>query len=61
MQHCFRLPLSIASAAALALAGSPIQPVVAQDDGNAADLAVMQIIFIDAKSVKSLTACIHQP
>ena len=61
MQRSLRLSLSLTGAAALALAGSPIQPVVAQDDGNAADLAVMQIIFIDAKSVKSLTACIHQP
>ena len=30
MQHFFRLPLSVASAAALALASTPIQPVAAQ-------------------------------
>lgn len=38
MQHFFRLPLSVASAAALALASTPIQPVAAQEDGSAADL-----------------------
>ena len=44
MLHSVRLPLSIASATALALASSPIQPVAAQeDDGTAADLAVMEI------------------
>ncbi len=53
MQRSFRLPLSLAGAAALALAGYPIQPVVAQDDGSAADLGVMEINFKNA--VFSLT------
>ena len=35
MQRSLRLPLSLAGAAALALARSPIQPVVAQDDSSA--------------------------
>ncbi|KZR75015.1 hypothetical protein [Prochlorococcus marinus] len=51
MQHYFRLPLSLAGAgaAALALAGSPIQPVVAQEEeGSAADLGVMEINLKDA-------------
>ncbi len=35
MERSLRIPLYVASAAALALAGSPIQPVVAQDDSSA--------------------------
>ena len=42
-----RLPLSIAGAAALALASSPLQPVAAQDNGNADDLGVMSISLKD--------------
>ena len=42
MQRSLRLPLSIASAAALALASSTVQPVTAQEeDGIAADLGLM--------------------
>ncbi len=48
MQRSLRLPLSLAGAAALALAGAPIQPVAAQDDGSAADLGVMEINLKDA-------------
>ena len=48
MKHCFRLPLSLAGAAALALSSTPIQPVAAQDDGSAADLGVMEINLKDA-------------
>ena len=40
MQRSLRLSLSLAGAAALALAGAPLQPVAAQEDGNAADLGV---------------------
>ncbi len=40
VQRSLRLPLSLAGAAALALAGYPIQPVVAQEDGSAEDLGV---------------------
>ena len=49
MQRSVRLPLSLASATALALASTPIQPVVAQEDGSAADLGVMEINIKDAK------------
>ncbi|WP_236069691.1 inverse autotransporter beta domain-containing protein [Prochlorococcus marinus] len=48
MQRSLRLPLSLAGAAALALASSPIQPVAAQEDGSAADLGVMEINLKDA-------------
>ena len=48
MQHYFHLPLSLAGAAALALANTPIQPVAAQEDGSAADLGVMEINLKDA-------------
>ena len=41
MQRSLSLPLSLAGAAALALASSPIQPVAAQKDGSAEDLGVM--------------------
>ena len=40
--------MSLTSAAALALASTPIQPVAAQDDGSAADLGVMEINLKDA-------------
>ena len=48
MQRSLRLSLSLTSAAALALASTPIQPVAAQDDGSAADLGVMEINLKDA-------------
>ncbi|KGG25825.1 MULTISPECIES: carbamoyl-phosphate synthase [unclassified Prochlorococcus] len=49
MQRSLRLPLSVASAAALALASTPIQPVAAQEeDGSASDLGVMEINLKDA-------------
>ena len=38
MQRSLRLSFSLTSAAALALANTPIQPVAAQEDGSAADL-----------------------
>ncbi len=41
MLRSLRLPLSLAGAAAIALANTPIQPVSAQDDGSAADLGVI--------------------
>ena len=47
MLRSLHLSLSLAGAAALALAGSPIQPVVAQEDGSAADLGTMEICFLD--------------
>ncbi len=48
MQHSLRLPLSLSGAAALALAGSPLQPVAAQEDGTANDLGgVMSISLKD--------------
>ena len=47
MQHDFRLPLSLAGAAALALARTPLQPVAAQEDGSAADLGMMEINLND--------------
>ena len=43
MQRSLRLPLSLAGAATLALANTPIQPVTAQEEGSAADLGVMEI------------------
>ena len=48
MQRSLRLSLSLTSAAALALANTPIQPVAAQEDGNADDLGVMEINLKDA-------------
>ncbi len=49
MQRSFRLPLSLAGAAALALSSTPIQPVAAQEkEGSAADLGVMEINLKDA-------------
>ena len=49
MQRSLRLSLLLTGVAALALANSPIQPVAAQEDGNAADLGVMEINIKDAK------------
>ena len=43
MQRSLRLSLSLTGAAALALASTLIQPVAAQEDGNAADLGVMEM------------------
>ena len=49
VQRSIRLSLPLTGAAALALACSPIQPVAAQEeDGNAADLGVMEIKLKDA-------------
>ena len=48
MQSSIRISLSLTGAAALALASTPIQPVAAQEDGNAADLGVMEINLKDA-------------
>ena len=48
MQSSIRISLSLTGAAALALANTPIQPVAAQEDGNAADLGVMEINLKDA-------------
>ena len=50
MQRFVRLSLSLAGAAVLALANSSIQPVAAQEkeEGNAADLGVMEINLKDA-------------
>ena len=49
MLRSLRLSLSLTSAAALALASSPIQPLAAQEeDGSAADLGVMEINLKDA-------------
>jgi hypothetical protein len=48
MQRSVRLSLSLSGVAALALAGTPLQPVAAQEGGSADDLGVMSI------SLKSL-------
>ncbi|KZR71578.1 hypothetical protein PMIT1313_00241 [Prochlorococcus marinus str. MIT 1313] len=48
MQRSLRLPLSVASATAIALASAPIQPVAAQEDGSADYLGVMEINLKDA-------------
>ncbi|WP_328586767.1 outer membrane beta-barrel protein, partial [Prochlorococcus marinus] len=49
MLHSIRLPLSLAGAAALALASASIHPVAAQEkEGSAADLGVMEINLKDA-------------
>ncbi len=47
MQRSLCLSLSL-TAAALALASTPLQPVAAQEDGSAADLGVMEINLKDA-------------
>ena len=46
VQRLIRLSLSVASAAALAIASSPFQPVAAQEDGSVADLGVMETRLI---------------
>ena len=49
VHRSIRLSLSLTGAAALALAGSPIQPVAAQqEEGSAEDLGVMEIKLKDA-------------
>nr|WP_063398228.1 hypothetical protein [Prochlorococcus sp. MIT 1303] len=49
MQRSLRLPLSLAGAAALALASAPIQPIVAQEkECSADDLGVMEINLKDS-------------
>ena len=48
VQRSRRLALSLTGAKALALANTPIQPVAAQEDGNAADLGVMEVNLKDA-------------
>ncbi len=54
MQRSLRLPLSLAGAAALALASTPIQPVSAQEeDGSAADLGVMEINIMKESQIKT--------
>jgi hypothetical protein len=50
MQRSLRLSLSVAGAAALALASAPIQPIAAQEDGSAADLGVMEINLEDGSA-----------
>jgi len=56
VQRSVRLPLFIASAAALALARAPIQSVSAQEDCSAADLGMMDINIKYAIKVKSSSA-----
>jgi len=48
VERSFLLSLSLTSATALTLAGSPFQPIAAQEDGNAADIGVMEINLKDA-------------
>ena len=48
VRRSVRLSFTLTGAAALALAGSPFQPVAAQEDGSAADLGVMEINLKDA-------------
>ena len=47
MQRSLHLSLSLSGVAALALAGTPLQPVAAQEDGSADDLGVMSISLKD--------------
>ena len=47
MHHSLSLSLSLNSVAALALAGTPLLPAVAQDVGSAEDLGVMSISLKD--------------
>ena len=49
MQRSLRLSLSLSGVAAVALAGNPLLPAAAQDDGSADDLGVMSISLIDVK------------
>ena len=53
MLRSLRLPLSLAGAAALALASTPIEPASAQDDGSAADLGGMEINLKEAVQCRS--------
>ncbi|MFL0734737.1 MAG: hypothetical protein AB8A37_06945 [Prochlorococcus sp.] len=48
MQRSIRISFSLTGAAALALAGYPIQPVVAQDDGSDDDQGVIKISLKDS-------------
>jgi hypothetical protein len=47
MQRSLRLSLSLSGVAALALAGNPLLPAAAQEDGSADDLGVMSISLKD--------------
>lgn len=47
MQRSLRLSLSLSGVAAVALAGNPLLPAAAQDDGSADDLGVMSISLKD--------------
>ena len=47
MQRSIRLSLSLSGVAALALAGTPLLPAAAQEDGSADDLGVMSISLAD--------------
>ena len=47
MQRSLHLSLSLSGVAALALAGTPLQPVAAQEGGSADDLGVMSISLKD--------------
>jgi hypothetical protein len=47
MQRSLRLSLSLSGVAAMALAGTPLQPVAAQEGGSADDLGVMSINLKD--------------
>ena len=47
MQRSLRLSLSLSCVAAMALAGTPFQPVFAQEDGSADDFGVMSISLKD--------------
>ena len=48
MQRSLRLSLSLSGVAALALAGTPLLPAIAQEAGGADDLGVMEINLKDA-------------
>ena len=47
MERSLRLSLSLSGVAALALAGTPLLPAIAQEDGSADDLGVMSISLKD--------------
>ena len=47
MQRSIRLSLSLSGVAALALAGTPLLPAAAQEDGSADDFGVMSISLKD--------------
>ena len=48
MQRSLHLSLSLSGAAALALSNAPLLPAIAQEDGIADDLGVMEINLKDA-------------